>query len=287
MTSVTRSNAQGTGGAMSKTTFQRRMHKVMKIAGYEFTRHDARGHNTYVNAHGQYIGIPGTPRNDGRAAVTIKAEITRNKREREANEVSTPTMSQADVYLAMADKFLMTEATDSRGRKARIQALEGWCKRVLERHGPVVAGDLIEAAERMGFPRIVLQKARTRIGAVTFNAGGTDKSKTWRVCLPEQVPEHKRARINPAAREFEGEIEKPEPAPDFASYLDREQAKTETNGKHEPTDQQAAFLLLAETMGLELPKTKDTTEALESLRYAAEQLLKAQEAIADAVKQLS
>jgi hypothetical protein len=147
---------------------------------------------------------------------------------------------------------------------------------VLERHGPVVAGDLIEAAERMGFPRVALQKARTRCGAVTINQGGQDKSKMWQVCLPEQVPDNKAPRMNPAAKTFGGEVERPEPEPDpYEGHVTELAAKVASNGKQPPTDQQAAFLLMAESLGMSLPDTTHATQVLDAVILSIESNLEA------------
>lgn len=277
MTSVTRGNRPGgVSGNPGRSTHQRRSHHTVMKAGYRFIRRDANDHNLYENDYGQRITVTGTPRNEDNAVRTLRSEIRRHIREREANVSTATTIKPATQYVAMADAFMLKPLTGSLkgpAGAARAHAFDGWLKRVLERHGPVRSSDLIEAVETMGFNRIGLQRAKTAIGAVSYGVGAADgegkKHMSWMTCLEHQLPADKRDRANrPRPFPVGVEIEAPEPTPAPAPALDPNTAipspalvAVTSNGAAKLTDQQAAALMLLESVGIKAPG-QEVKEAL-------------------------
>lgn len=268
--SASRANRPGMTGQPGQTRHQRWADKVLREHGYSFLRSGTNHHNVYENEHGQRVTVASTPRNEGNARRMLLQDVARHTKERPA--VSTNTANPADLYLSMADTFLMTTPVDRRGKGARFSALQSWLKRVLERHGPVPSAALIEAAERIGYGRIQLQEARNLVGAASFNDSGT-----WKVCLPEQLPVGKESRAPSHPIELGVDPIKPELAPEeIAPKL-----VLQTNGKI--SDQQAAALMLLESLGIKQPGD----DARLALLKAAEALTAARAALDEALVALA
>lgn len=256
--SAARANRPEATGRRGRATHQNKMDKILREHNYEFLRVDSHLHNIYVNEHGQRVTVPCSPKSSGNSQRMMMQDIARQARERNGM-TTTPTVNPADQLIAMADSFLLTQPSDKNGRgaKARHSALQGWIKRVLERHGPIASATLTEAGERMGFARTTLQAARDGVGVVSFNAGGTPSK--WMVCLPYQLPEGFNARKTIKSITAMGvSVEAPEPKP-------VETPTTATNGTKPLSDQQQAFLLMAESLGMELPDNSGLAKGLDAV----------------------
>lgn len=273
--SATRANRPGATGRPGNSTHQRWADKVLRERGYSFLRSNSNDHNIYENTAGQRVTVSCTPRNEGNARRLVLNDIAKHNKQRTA--MPTNTVSAVDQYLAMADSFLMTPPAkdDTRAVRARYSALTSWCKRVLERHGPVKAADLTAAAARIGYDRNLFNRARINAGAVSYNAGG--KPSVWMVCLEHQLPADKRMRARASDHQLIGVVvEQPEP-----QAAPSEPAPT--NGRHELTDQQAAALMLLESVGMKMPGD----EAREKLMDAMRALQIAQDAVGQALDALA
>lgn len=281
LTSTTRSNQAGHTGPRHQTTHQRQMHQLVMSKGYRFKRGDAASHNIYENDYGQHITVPGTPRSDGNSRRAILQEIRRHDREREGNVTTTTGASVVDQMVALAGDYLMKPPKDNSKatQRARSTAIAGWLKRVLERHGPVATNTVKEAAERLGIPPSALQNARAVTGTRSISQGNTGG---WLMCLPHQVPADRNATAGPQHKDptkrapqsdVEPEQAERPPTPNIvrlvpnlhgedqdgtrpgaaAALVSSAFAEPAQNGKRELTEQQAALLLMAESLGLQLP----------------------------------
>jgi len=287
--SVSRANRPGATGQRGHSSHQNWADKVLREKGYTFLRSNSNDHNVYVNDVGQRITVSCSPRNDGNARRMTLNDIARHTKQRTAVS-TTREVSRVDQYLAMADSYLTnaTKTDSKREQKARYSALTSWTKRVLERHGPVHSKDLVGAAERLGYPRNLFNNARIAAGAISYNAGGSPS--VWMICLEHQLPEgfNARKRISDPPMAVDPIAPEPPLPPEDQEVVERSVAAL--NGKPQVSDQQAAALMLLESLGMKTPgqDVKDAIKIihaeLEQAKYAIEHALKA---VGDAYEVLS
>jgi len=266
------------------STHQRQAHVYLSDAGYRWERMDGNAHNHYVNNYGQRFVVVGSPKNTDEGMKRVRETIRRQIRERQEQNVKASQIepSLADQLVAMADPFLLKKI-DMQNRAAmlaRAAAFDKWLMRVLEKRGPLTAVVLEDAGERIGFPRTNMTGSRKRIGAVAYR-----EKQAWMVCLPYQLPANKQARRTGKEIELGVSVEVPEtPAPDVQT-AERVlvEAAAMTNGKRELTDQQAALLMMAETLGLKMPGD----EARDALKQASAALDDAHAALSAAIEALA
>lgn len=265
---------------------QRRCHAILRDAGYSWERMDGNAHNHYVNDYGQRYVTVGSPKNTDQGINRLRDTIRRQTRERQEQNVKQSQIepSLADQLVAMADPFLLKQIDMSNraAMLARAAAFDKWLKRSLEKHGPLYAVVLENAAERIGFPRSNVSSSRKRIGAVAYR-----EKASWMVCFPYQLPANKQKRRTGKEVELGVQIEEKPPI----ESITHEQAAVIAghavieNGKPAAAirEQQAAFLMMAEAMGMKMPGD----EARDALRQASAALDDAHAALSAAIEALS
>lgn len=171
------------------TAHQNKSHKFLLSQGWDFYRQSGKTANVYRHPDGRTVIVNATPTSPSNEFNHLRQKITI----REEHEVptTTPKVKPTTPLVAMADPFLLKEATTTRERAARNHALAGWVKRVLEKHGPLPATTLEAAAVELGFARHHVTAARSKAGASAWRAGG--KRSGWMVGLSHQLPEDRTA----------------------------------------------------------------------------------------------
>lgn len=292
-----------------KTKHQKIAHKILTEAGYRFVRIDGNEHNQYRNEFGQRASVVCSPRSSENGITELKALIRRQQREREAS-MPTATQTQSastvdivDQLVAMGDQSMMRPPArkDTPAGKARIAAYTSWLRRVLEKHAPIHGKHVEDATKRLGFKAYDLVNARKALDVKVMREGGP--TGRWLIALPHQVPEGAITRRNPAEEPLgvqvepreriesvnleTGEIKLAPPAPvreAMESFAGEALTPlTPTNGKPQPSEAQAAMLMLAETLGLHVPGE----EARQALLQADRALVEAREALSNAIASLA
>lgn len=240
---------------MSTSRVQKRAHAMLTTAGYHWVKTDSHEHNHYHNATRQIVIVPSSPRSESAELAKVERYIRSHDRERQALNTQTK-VTLVDQLVAMGDAFLTNHEDQSQHAvSARLSALAAWARRACEKHGPIPTADMTSAAERLGYTERQIRGSRDTAGLASYKPGGHGVG--WMVALPEQVPESYKTRTTkPKSGVI---VEQPEPAtdrdgtrPDIGAALVAPHAFP-LNGKPEQTDAQAAFLMMAETLGLQLP----------------------------------
>lgn len=290
---------------MGKMAHQRKADRMLRAAGFHFTRIDGANHNHYRNDNEVEVVVPGSPRSSSQDLQRIRDVIKKSLKKEEAMPTSTSNVTVVDRMVAMADPFLLKELPEDPDRlaiQARNQALAGWVRRVIEKHGPVSGNDLRAAAERIGFSHHHVTRARKDAGVLAFRAGGVKTA--WLVGLDYQVP--KNSAVYGASRSSNGvQTEAPEPQPEPSienkaagtaplagsgvshlvadeSGVTMRETPAASNGARKLTDQQAAALMLLESLGIHQPGD----EAKRALENASKALDDAHAALSMALEAL-
>lgn len=287
-----------------KTKFQKQAHGILTEAGYRFVRIDSNEHNLYRNVHGQRCSAVCSPRSPSQALTELRQRIRRHEREREASMPTTAHQTESasrvdivDQLVALADPSMMKPMArkDTPAGKARIAAFTAWLRRVLEKHAPIHGKHVDEAALRLGFKLYDVVNARKALDVKVMREGGPHGR--WLIALPHQVPEGAITRRVPGQEPLGIDVIEPEgprpdptdgsmpepPSPvmpnlsvDVSQKPDPvEQLRSvpaSSNGRGQLTDQQAAFLMMAETLGLKVPG-QEARLALEQARKAIDRAL--------------
>jgi hypothetical protein len=291
-------------GNRGRSTHQNAAHRILADAGYRFDRLDGQGHNHYRNEHDQEVIVAGTPRNSSEGINRIRNTIRRNQRDRQEAHVTIAQQSPAlvDQLVAMADPLVLkplgpNDHQKSQAARIKYQAFVGWLRRVYEKHAPLPALPLEQAVQRLGFTQSQLHRAKKDLGVKSVrmaDGSGHVGSGFWVSCLAHQVPEGSVPYGGTRAPTLGVSVTKPEPEPEpegrLVSHLEvtkageiklREPAPEE-NGRPPMSEQQTAFLMMAESLGMKLPGQ----EAREALVKAGEALDDAHAALSAALEAL-
>lgn len=274
---------------MGRMVHQREADPILRKAGYSFSHMDSHNHNVYYNDHRQRIVVFGSPRVPSRALKAIHTQIARHEKERTPVTTATVDRPRTTHLIAMAPSIL-TEPGSAQKRNrihlaARYNAATQWVRRVVERHGPLPAGELRAACAELGIDDYSWRRISSDLGLQLYRGEG--KKASWFWCLPHQMPEGKAASRSMGNKE-EGveigvkvEVDDVPSAPDADTQqlghgLDEVPVPTELamNGKAPGGDVEAAVALLMESLG-------KTGPSQDKLRGFMEKLAEAEGILAD------
>ncbi len=261
---------------MSTSRCQKRAHAMLTTAGYWWVKTDSHEHNHYHNDAHQMVIVPSSPRSESAELDKVERKIRTHDKEREAMNTQTK-VSLVDQLVATGDSFLTNHSDQSRhAQMARLNALVKWMQRACEKFGPLPGAHLLAACERMGYSDGQVRKAKVMAHLASYKPGGHGTG--WFTALPHQVPEEYKARVQ-KSQELGVNVEAPESVPVIEAPIVTEPL----NGsvlkplpKAEMTDQQAAAMMLLESLGVEIPSTEGIRAALavsiEEVEHALENL---------------